>query len=461
MAIGEKKGSAIPEQQAINSDDTIFAIIGGVTARIKYGNIGMPVRLEDIGVPGTRGFGVGIALDPPSNMLEMYGTRVKSSANYGNYIDSISGSIMVYEPKHYVKITATNAYDVKSIYDFADEAAANAAGYFLPRCFIDGGVAINGYFRDKYQLGIENNIAVSKQGLIPITSNGAIAGYGFANCTANSQTPTNNYGGALAVAKSRGNDFFATTVFHEFDLMCLSIAHQQASTGTTYCAWNDVSPYAPKGNNNNALKDVNDTSVVFTTAGNADSSQRALTGSGSPFAKTTHNGQDCGISGVNGNQWRILFGLTSDGTNLYTLKESMLFKNLIDSTIGANAAFDIANFDSLGANPSSFPEIGGTAGWEHLGNSTNQVFSGEINRTLLNYKLANAGLPLSSGYSVGGTATFGNDGVYVPSAFPNNLCALGGGNWLYSTIAGVGARYLDSSRTYSTNSVGAVLCLSN
>jgi hypothetical protein len=424
-------------------------------------SLNISARVNEIQPAGGAGATVGYTLTHPSYMIGMDGYQNPYSPNFGNYYDVVSGSVMVYIPKHYIKITADNLYSYKSVYDYADETLAATAGYFLPRCFIDGGVIKNGYFRDKYpHNGIEGGVAVSKQGIIPLTPSDVVTGYGFANCTGNSQTPTNTYGGALAMAKSRGNDFYTATVFHDFDMMCLYKAHQQASVSTTYCAWNDVSPYAPKGNNNNALKDTDDASVVFTTAGNADYSQRALTGSGSPFAKTTHNGQACGIADLNGNMHRISIGLTSNGTNLYTLKESIAFKNLVDSISGATAAFDIANFDSIGANPSSFTQIGGTTGWERLGNGTNQVFSGETDRTVDAYKIANAGLPLPTGHSVGGTADFGFDGIYVPAAFPSVLCPIAGLYWNKTFSAGVAGRNLYDTRTNSTTSRGAGSCLS-
>lgn len=419
---------------------------------------------EHIGVMGTLGAGVGICKKPPVGTIELAGTRDRYSPNYGNYIHVATGSIKVYIPKHYVKITADNQYYVASIYDFADEAAANAAGYFLPRCFVDGGVIIDGYFRDKYPLnGIESGVAVSKKSLIPLTSSRAVAGYGFSDCIGNSQTPTNTLGGALAVAKSRGNNYFASTVFHDFDLFCLTMAHKQALTAldTSMAAWNGVAPYFPKGNNDNALKDVNDTGVVFTTAGNVDYSQRSLTGSGVPFNKTTHNGQACGITDVNGNMNKVSWGLTSDGTNLYVLKESKTFKDMVDGTSGATHAFDVANYDSIGPNPSSFSQIGGTAGWIYLGNGSNQVFSGETDRAEVNYKLANAGLPLAGGHDASGTTAFGNDGIYVPTAFPSAMCPVSGGNWSYTTGAGVGYRVLNNSRTNSNFNVGVGACLSH
>lgn len=456
------KGSSLPEAKQATTNDALIGVIGGVTSKIKVGNLF--TRVEDIGIAGTLGFGVGICANPPADIIEMSGTRDKSSPNYGNYIHITTGSIVFYRPRHYVKITANNLFYVASIYDFKNEAEANANGYFLPRCFVDGGQIVDGYFRDKYRLGgIENNVLVSKAGLIPITSSRAVAGYGFSDCTGNSQTPTNTLGGALAVAKSRGNDWYSATTFHDFDTFIISKAHQQALGNgvTTYCAWNDVSPYAPKGNNDNALKDTNDTSVVFTSAGNADYSQRALTGSGNPLAKTTDNGQACGMVDVNGNMNSVAWGLTSNGTNLYVLKESKAFKDMVDGTSGATHAFDIANYDSIGANPSTFSQIGGTAGWARLGSGSNQVFSGETDRAEVNYKLANAGLPLAGGHDASGTVDFGNDGIYVPTAFPSALCPLSGGNWNDTTDAGVGSRNLYYSRTNSYFYVGVGACLSH
>ena len=424
--------------------------------------IGSTYRPNEIVPAGLMGATLGYTFDYPSYLIPLDGYMNPYSPNFGNYRDITSDSILVYIPFHYIKIDL-NDYYYASQYDYVDETAANAAGYFVPRAMVDGGAIIKGFFRDKYpHNSIENNIAVSKAKAIPITSNGAIAGYGFANCTGNGQTPTNTYGGAFAAAKSRGNDYYTATTFHDFDIFCLTKAHQQACTAldVTYCAYNSVVPYFPKGNNNNALKDVDDTSVVYTTAGNVDFAQRALTGSGSPYAKTTHNGQANGICDLNGNMYRVTWGLTSDGNNLYTLKESKYFKDMVDGVSGLTHAFDVTNYDSIGANPSSFTQIGGTAGWSYLGSGVNQVFSGETDRTQLNYKAANAGLPLSGGYDATGTDTFGKDGIYVPTAFPNYLCPLAGLYWAGIFRAGLACRGLSDSRLTSFYTTGTGSCLS-
>ncbi|MBX3633497.1 MAG: hypothetical protein KF695_11340, partial [Simplicispira sp.] len=70
----------------------------------------------------------------------------------------------------------------------------------------------------------------------------------------------------------------------------------------------------PKGCDNNALGSTDDGTLTFTSAGAASYPNMALTGSGSNFAKTTHNGQACGIADVAGNIYKINPGMTSIGT---------------------------------------------------------------------------------------------------------------------------------------------------
>jgi len=198
-----------------------------------------------------------------------------------------------------------------------DEPTANAEGYHLHRAFINGGVAQPGFFRDKYDCSLNGNIASSIQGRAPLVSASSAGQPTFGQCTANGKTPTNNFGGAVAAARSRGAKFHPETIFQADALTRLSEAHAQASTSSTYCAWYDAAGVKnfPKGNNNNALKDIDDTTVNFTGTGNATYPAYALTGSGVPFAKTTHNGQACGVSDVNGNVWKVNPGMTCIGAS--------------------------------------------------------------------------------------------------------------------------------------------------
>lgn len=278
--------------------------------------------INNIGTPGTAGFGVGICPQVPAGFTPMAGCTDPANANYGNYQYS-DGSVMCWIPAFRMRrgnaadpgyaTYGANTVRVVPVSAHPDEATANADGFYLHRAFINGGVVQPGFFRDKYDCSLNGAIASSIQGVQPLVS-GPVAGQtGFASCTANGQAPGNAYWGAINAARSRGAKFFPETVFMADAICVLTEAHAQAATATTYCAWYDAAGVTnyPKGNNNNALKDVNDTGVTFTSAGNATYAAFALAGSGAPFAKTTHNGQACGISDVNGNVWKINPGLTS------------------------------------------------------------------------------------------------------------------------------------------------------
>lgn len=277
-------------------------------------------QVNHIGTPGRKGFGVGIAPSVPSGFSKLAGTENPYSDQYGNY-QFTDGSIMVWIPAFYFRLGhsgnptfgafGVNSIDIKPVSAFATEAAANADGYYLHRAFRNAGAVQQGFFRDKYDCSVSSNTASSIALGNPVVSGPSTGQTGFSACTANSQTPANNYGGAIAAAKSRGSRFFPESVFMADAITRISEAHAQASTSTAHCAWWAASGVsAPRGNNNNALGDANDGAVSFTTAGAGVAAAFAKTGSGTPFAKTTHNGQANGIADVAGNIWKINIGLT-------------------------------------------------------------------------------------------------------------------------------------------------------
>ena len=269
-------------------------------------------------MPGYLGYGLGICPSLPVGYAALAGTYVLGSDEYGNYRYS-DGSIMVWIPAFYARIGhASNptyaTYGVNSVHTvpvsaFADKAAANAAGYFLPRCFIDGGVVKSGFFIDKYMCSNNGGIASSIKNSNPLSS--AADHNPFSGLTG---APPNNYAGAWTAAKTRGASFFVTSRFMYAALALLSLAHGQAATSATNCAWYDATGVInfPKGCNNNALRDANDASVLYTSDGYSNCGK---TGSGVPFAKTTHNGQNCGIADLNGLMWEISQGVTCIATS--------------------------------------------------------------------------------------------------------------------------------------------------
>jgi len=328
------------------------------------------VLFNDIGIPGAAGFGVGICPSLPAGFNPLPGSTDPLSSNYGNY-QYTDGSVMCWIPAFYMRlghaknptyaVYGANSISIEPLSAFPTEADANADGYYLHRAFVNAGVNQLGFFRDKYDCSLNGNTASSIQGAMPMVSSpsGSLAvtaiisgtqytvmtigttdytliggtntvgtrftatgpgtgtgtvsqQVGFLGATANGQTPANAYHGAIPAARSRGAKFVPQTVFMADALSRLSAAHGQASTSATYCAWYDSTGVKnfPKGNNNNALKDYDDTSVTFTSAGVTAYPAFALTGSGTPFNRTTHNGQACGITDVAGNTRKINPGMT-------------------------------------------------------------------------------------------------------------------------------------------------------
>lgn len=287
---------------------------------------------NDIGTPGAAGFGVGICPAVPAGYTPMVGYTEVLHGNYGNYQYS-DGSVMVWVPAFYMRLAhvsnptwaayGVNSIDIQGLSAFADEATANAAGYYLHRAFVNAGANQLGFFRDKYDCSANGVIASSIANAMPMVSGPNLSGtpqVGFTAVTGG----VNNYGGAISAAKSRGAKFFPESVFIADALCRISEAHAQAATSTTHCAWFDITGVRnyPKGNDNNALKSEADVlqngaggAVVFTSAATTTYPNFALTGSGVPFARTTHNGQACGIADVAGNIYKINPGMMCIAAN--------------------------------------------------------------------------------------------------------------------------------------------------
>lgn len=284
--------------------------------------------LNDIGVPGGPGFGVGVC-DPdelPAGMTPLSGCYDRMSWNYGNY-QFTDGSIMCYVPKFYYKIgtagngLAVNVVDVKPAGEYANTAAANADGYALHRAYIDGGAEKTGFFVDKYKVSKvaygTGYVGASVKNGLPIST--AAAHNPAADLTASGGN--NAYYVAIDCAKARdgvngaanaSSNFFCCSRFIHAALALLSLAHGQASTSTAFCAWYQSGANFPKGCNNDALRDASDTSVLYTTDAYLNCGK---TGSGVVFAKTTHNGQDCGVADLNGLMYEISIGITCVATS--------------------------------------------------------------------------------------------------------------------------------------------------
>lgn len=410
--------------------------------------------VDNIGIQGDMDFGVGIAGILPAGMSEMTGTRIVGHENYGNYQYS-DGSIMCWIPMFYYRwggVTSprytkygSNACDVKSKYDFATVSEANAAGYAVHRAFYDDGKLKDGFFIDKYLCSNNSGVASAIKNGVPLSS--AVGNAPFSDLLG---APANTYAGAISASKTRGASFFVTTLFIQRALSLLSMAHAQAATSVDNCAWYDatgINNY-PKGCNNGALGDFNDTTVKYTATGY---DKAGKTGSATQFAKTTHNGQLSGVADLNGTIYEICLGVTRISGNFYALKTSAKVSTLTSGAIAATDAWGTAgiaaNYDSLGT---SIGALTGTARSLAIGNGTEQVFSSAL--TGNNWQASCAGIPLPTGVIAAGKDLFGRDGFY--HGIIDNLCPLVGGSWGGGVGAGVWHIECTQSYNYSFTSVG-------
>lgn len=351
-----------------------------------------------IGKAGQQGFGVGVYSGDPTDLARielspMEGCEDPASANYGNYIH-LNGSVMVFIPAFCYRIGNTSApsysRDGANALEIRDASLGEGNGWILHRAFIDGGVQKFGFFVDKYlcsKYAKDENIAVSVKGENQIS---------LSNEYENSSGMTDCYGwcgDAVTLSRARGEAYACMSVFQWSALSMLSLAHGQAATSVENCAWYDANYVYnfPKGSNSQT-KDINDSSVTFTP--HLQNGSFGRTGSGTPFAKTTHNGQACGVADVNGCMWQPLLGLLLDETSgtIGVVKEACKMHKFTLVTYG-----EISDFDSV----SGFSDT--NLRW---GRGSNCVFPTETSGA----RRAMCGVfPVSSGASTQGTELFGND----------------------------------------------------
>ena len=421
-----------------------------------------------IGVAGEQGFGVGIYPGTlASGFSAMTGTTDIASHNYGNYQYS-DGSIMVFVPKFYYRIGSTsspnyarygaNAIDIASAKDFASESDANAAGYALHRAFIDGGEIKSGFFIDKY-LASKNGTTSCRSvaNADPISLAPTVAynpSKGMTGCTG-------IMADAVVLSRARGVGRFNLASIFMYDALAkLSLAHGQAATGTSACAWYDATGTTnfPKGCNNGALADVNDTSVTYASSYGSKPKTRAITN----FAKTTHNGQASGVADINGSMYQAMLGLTQAGTSAtdtalnttggaYLLKPSAALASLTGGFGGATDAWGTTsslatNYDLISG---FLPWISAT-GAVYFGNGGNQVFSGATSGT--DYLRSCSGVGNLTGMSAAGTNQFGNDQCFQYGRA--NLFPMASGYSNESARAGVFFRDWNYYRSKGSNFVG-------
>lgn len=387
---------------------------------------------QPIGKAGQQGFGVGVYGGDPADLARielspMEGCEDPTSANYGNYIH-LNGSVMVFIPAFCYRIGNTSApsysRDGANALEIRDASLGEGDGWILHRAFIDGGVQKLGFFVDKYlcsKYSKDGNIAVSVKGGDQISlsskyekSSDMVDCYG--EC-----------GDAITLSRARGEAYACVSVFQWSALSMLSLAHGQAATSVENCAWYDANYVSnfPKGCNK-YKKDTNDSSVTFTPHLQYDSFGR--TGSGTPFAKTTHNGQDCGVADVSGCMWQPLLGLQLHGApgTIGVVKEACKMHKFTPNTYG---------------EPSDFDSVSGFSDTEsRWGSGSNCVFPTETSGA----RRAMCGvLPVSGGVSTQGENLFGKDLVLY--SHDPTFSMLAAGDYVNGEEAGVWCRCASGS----------------
>ena len=417
-----------------------------------------------IGTPGTLGFSVAPTSEPFAalGLAELTGTNTVGSDEYGNYIHT-NGSIVCWMPKGYYRIGnasaaqydtyGDNTLEIVGTETYSTEVDANADGFILHRAFIDGGVEKAGFFIDKYinsKSSDDANTAVSVKDGNPIglTTN--------ADYTPSSTMTdcTGILADSITLSRARGDGWNVQSIFIGAWIMMTSVAQGQNATGTTDVAWYDseLTTNFPKGCNS-SLSDTNDDTVSYTES--PDNAAKGLTGSGTPFAKTTHNGSNNGVADVNGLMYQPALGMTNAGTSdtdttqnttddVYVLKTSSFLKDLTAGWDTSTDAFgNTTHLDSLYDKVTAPMAIGSSIGWVYWGSGTSAVFSNSttgVSRDLCGF------IPKDdAGADDTGVNMLGNDGIYKYNRA--NQFPLLSGYWSTAATAGVGCRGFSTYRS--------------
>ena len=255
---------------------------------------------------------------------------------------------------------------------------------------------------------------------------------------------TNAYYSAIVAAKCRdgvngavntNSIFFCSSRFIQSGLAMLSLAHGQAATSATYCAWYLSGKNFPKGCNNNALRDTDDTSVLYTSDGY---SQCGKTGSGTPFAKTTHNGQNCGVADLNGLMYEINPGLTCQ-----TSTKNITGITTANPAVVTSAAHGLTNGVQI--------LIAGVVGTGTITN-INSCIHTVANATADTFELS--GVSFTGGYTSAGTIT---RGTFYALKTSTAIKSLGAGNSLAADLwgaTGVAAHSQPVAIPFASGTVG-------
>lgn len=280
---------------------------------------------SSIGSAGQQGFGVGVYGGDPADLTAMgltpmEGCEDPTSDNYGNYIHT-NGSIMCCIPAFCYRlgkatapsysrddVDALEIKDATEFPQFSHDAVFSSPDFgddwILHRAFVDGNKLKRAFFIDKYLCSNVNGQAASvKNANRLMCYNDSARTF----CTKNISGTVGQAYDAITLSRARGDYYSLVTCYQWSAISLLSLAHGQAATSADACAWYDANHTTnfPKGATSEYGRDFNDDSIRYSY--HSQGNMFAKTGSGTPFNKTTHNGQASGVADVAGvcNQWTI------------------------------------------------------------------------------------------------------------------------------------------------------------
>ena len=285
------------------------------------------------------GFGAGVAYMPTIaaslGLTAMDGASERTHENFGNFVDS-RNNVFVCIPMMYYKADTNTRIDelmgvpkVEVSYIAKDGYAPFYAfkksnGEYVPCVFVSK------YIMSK---GSDNKPAFVKNA-DPVSSDSSYNGI-----QQFSGVDANNIGFFTAI-RMLGSNYCLHYAALRFVYYMVAEAHKQkailrfgarSKVPSSICAYLDIAPYYPKGNNTN-WGDTDDTSLKYTRAGSGTYQYSSYgvgkTGSANNLAKTTFNGQKCGIADMGGNMWEVDGGYIADSTQTYILKGIDTLKRL-------------------------------------------------------------------------------------------------------------------------------------
>ena len=320
---------------------------------------------QTIGEAGKQGFGVGVYGGEDADLdkmglTPMNGCTDKTSPNYGNY-QHTDGSVMCFIPAFAYRLgnAAAPSYsrdgdqaleirDALSFDGFEPGATFKSAdlgyGWTLHRAFVDGNVVQRGFFFDKYLCSNKGGKAVSTKGADWLMCYSGSTSY----YTGSISGMVGQAYDAITLSRARGDNFSLVTCYQWAAMSILSLAHGQAAKSTDFCAWYDSAHKTnyPKGSTN-PLKDTDDSSLTFTT--HAYGSIFAKTGTCSHFAKSTHNGQECGIADVAGMCNQLVVGaINPSSAYLGLMKTSVKAHDFTKDNVVTSSLHDMFNGEGDG-----------------------------------------------------------------------------------------------------------------